>query len=97
MYMLVILILQYYAIAVGLMTALWRNNKAVKTWHIPKPCLIFRERYDVIQEQLHTISCMDDLLSGEFQIPYYSDKILLVEHYSQTVQNIYRKLKTDEI
>ena len=33
--------------------------------NVQKPCSIFREKYDQLQEQLHIISCMDDLLSGK--------------------------------
>jgi len=50
--------------AVGLMSALWRSEKAVKYWKIPKQCRVFSKKYDLIQDQLQSISCMDDLLSG---------------------------------
>ena len=53
---------------VDLMSALWRNDKSVKVWKIPKPCDVFRAKYDSIQENLQNISCMDDLLSGMFSI-----------------------------
>lgn len=52
---------------VDLMSAQWRRDKSVKLWQIPRPCEIFRQKYDLVQEQLQNISCMDDLLSGKLQ------------------------------
>ena len=69
------------------MTNLWRSNASVKTWYIPKSCPIFRDKYDAIQEQLHTISCMDDLLSGNFPVvmEVYVHKSMYCIHFSLTV------------
>ena len=53
------------------MSALWRNDKSVKVWKIPRPCDVFRAKYDSIQENLQNISCMDDLLSGMFSISMF--------------------------
>ena len=50
---------------VGLMVTLWKNDKSVTTWYLPRPCATFREKYDSIQDQLKALSCMDDLLSGK--------------------------------
>ena len=46
---------------VGLMSALWRSEKTVKYWKVPKQCHVFSQKYDLIQDQLHSVSCMDDL------------------------------------
>ena len=48
------------------MSSLWRNDKTVKCWKLRKPCGVFGNKFDKIQEQLHNISCMDELLSGMF-------------------------------
>lgn len=56
--------------AVGLMSALWQNDKSVKVWTLPRPCAVFRSKYDDIQEQLQTISYMDELLSGKSAFDY---------------------------
>ena len=39
----------------------------MKLWRIQRTCALFREKYDTIQEQLQSISCMDDLLSGKLR------------------------------
>ena len=49
---------------VGLMSALWRNDKTVKHWKLRKACEVFGNKFDKIQDQLQCISCMDELLSG---------------------------------
>lgn len=54
-----------YIFIVGLMSSLWRDNKSVRTWKITRPCSVFRQKYDHIQDHLQWISCMDDLLSGK--------------------------------
>ena len=53
-----------YIYTVGLMAALWKNNKSVTTWNLPRRAT-FREKYGSIQDQLKALSCMDELLSGE--------------------------------
>ena len=50
---------------VGLMSALYRSDKTVKMWKIPRPCNTFRQKFDHINQQVHGISCMDDLLRGK--------------------------------
>ena len=55
-------------LTVGLMSALWRDNATIRCWKIPKPCEIFSQKYDSIQQKLQSISCMHDLLSGKVLI-----------------------------
>ena len=55
---------------VGLLGSLWRDDKSVKLWKIPKPCETFSKKYDYVQQQLQEISCMDDLLSGKSNFIY---------------------------
>lgn len=50
---------------VGLMSSQWRSNKSVRVWMIRKSCEVFSEKFDKIQKQLQSISCMDKLLSGK--------------------------------
>ena len=50
---------------VGLMSSQWHNDKTVRVWKIPKPCQVFCDKFDKIQDQLQSISCMDELLSGK--------------------------------
>ena len=52
---------------VNLMSALWRRDRSVRLWWVPRPCAIYEEKYDEIQEHLRSISCMDDLLSGKLR------------------------------
>ena len=68
---------------VGLMTALWRNDKSVRKWHLPRPCATFRDKYNRIQDQLKSLSCMDELLSGKYFLPpvYHSCS----EHINHTI------------
>ena len=49
-------------------SALWQNSKSVRLWTIPRSCIVFHNKYDDIQEQLQTTSCMDDLLSSKFAV-----------------------------
>lgn len=49
------------------MSSQWRNENAVHRWVIPKSyAACISKKYDKIQEQLQTISCLDELLSGKF-------------------------------
>ena len=59
---------------VGLMAALWRNDKSVRKWHLPRPCATFRDKHNKIQDQLKALSCMDELLSGKHFFMYSSLK-----------------------
>ncbi len=51
---------------IQLMRALWVQDHQVRKWILARPCEIFRAKYDTVQEQIRQISCMDDLLSGEW-------------------------------
>lgn len=53
-------------IIVGLMRALWVQDHTIRKWILPRPCEIFRTKCDAVQDQIQQISCMDDLLSGEW-------------------------------
>lgn len=50
---------------VGLMSSQWSSSGTVQIWKIPKRCEVFSEKFDKIQDQLQSISCMDELLSGK--------------------------------
>ena len=51
------------------MSALWVSDHSVRHWHLHKPCEEFEKKYDQVQSQILDISCMDDLLSGNFHHP----------------------------
>ena len=55
-----------YTPTVGLMTALWVPDHTIRKWNLPRPCATFSTKYDKVQEQIMQISCMDDLLCGEY-------------------------------
>ena len=46
------------------MSTLWAPDSSIRKWLLPRPCEIFRDKYDTVTEQLRKISCMEDLLSG---------------------------------
>ena len=56
---------------VGFMSSQWSSNGTVKIWKIPKRCEVFSEKFDKIQDQLQSISCMDELLSGKCTLNVY--------------------------
>ena len=46
------------------MTFQWKNDKTVQTRDLPTSCSVFSNKFDSIQTQLRTTSCMDELLSA---------------------------------
>ena len=50
---------------VSLLSTLWVSNTSVRKWTLSRPCDIFQRKHDEVVQQLVTISCMDDLLSGK--------------------------------
>lgn len=67
-----------YLSIVGLMRALWVQDHSVRKWILPRPCEIFCAKYDNVQEQIRQISCMDDLLSGEWYVWLTSPSFFMV-------------------
>ena len=47
------------------MSAVYRSDKTVKMWKIPRLCNTFWQKFDHINQQVHGLSCMDDLLRGK--------------------------------
>lgn len=59
----------------NLMSSIWKPDKSVQKWVLPRRpvrssdvqemmCGHFQQKYDVIQEKIMAIGCMDELLSG---------------------------------
>ena len=54
----------YYSISVALMSTLWVSDTRIRKWILSRPCWIFQNKYNTVNEQIKAISCADDLLSG---------------------------------
>ena len=52
-------------IIVGLLSTLWVSDSTVRKWILPRPCEVFCNQYNTVNEKIKKISCMDDLISGE--------------------------------
>ena len=51
---------------VGLMSSLWTLNCSIRKWVLQQPFEIFRQKHKSILQQITTVSCMDNLLCGEY-------------------------------
>ncbi len=49
---------------VALMASLWAPDARFNKWILPRPCEIFKSKYNTVNTQITAISCADDLLSG---------------------------------
>ena len=47
------------------MATMWKDTEQIRHWILKRQCVAFRDKYDMVKEQVLEISCSDDLLSGE--------------------------------
>ena len=48
------------------MASQWTSSKVLKVWKLSRSGTTFMENFDTIREQIQQVTCMDDLLSGNY-------------------------------
>ena len=46
------------------MSVVWKSNTSVRKWKLCRPCVLFRDKYDEVEQLKARVGCMDDLLTG---------------------------------
>jgi hypothetical protein len=54
----------YILSSVSLISSVWKCNEGVRKWTLRRPCALFRDKYDEVEQQKAQVGCMDDLLTG---------------------------------
>lgn len=49
----------------SLISSIWKPSEAVRKWTLRRPCALFRDKYDEVEQLKAQVGCMDDLLTGQ--------------------------------
>ena len=86
----------FFSSAVSLISSVWKCSEAVRKWKLCRPCSLFRDKYNEIEQLKAQVGCMDDLLTGmyiyihacicTYNITIYGFHIVNVSRYALKIE-----------